>query len=189
MSSLRLFAGLPPESGIKAEIARFQELVSRSVAAPLRYIESEHLHMTVVFFGNVDEQRLPELDGILREGVALSVEPVGVPSGAGCFPSCRRARGIKLDFDEPGGTMTALNGLLVALFEKRGFMVDARGLSPHLTLARVRGGRTIRIAELPAVPKSLIRPWRFPELILYRSEPGSGGARYFPEGRYRFTTY
>ena len=73
------------------------------------------------------------------------------------------------------------------MLAKRGFIFDERGLSPHLTLARVRGGRAVRMEELPALPKSVIRPWRFGELVLYRSKSGSGGSRYFPEGRYRLT--
>jgi 2'-5' RNA ligase len=187
MSTLRLFAGLPPEKGLEAEIAGVQKLISRSAATPLRYIESEDLHMTVVFFGSVDEKRLPLLDDILREGASLSIEPVGIPSGLGCFPAQGRARGIWLGFDDPGGTLTALHGLLVAMLAKRGFIFNERVWRPHLTLARVRGRQAVRMGELPAVPKSLLSIWRFGELVLYRSESGSGGARYFPEGRYRFT--
>lgn len=51
----RLFLAIPISETIKAEIATFQS----SIDTPVNWIQESKLHITVHFFGNIDENCLP----------------------------------------------------------------------------------------------------------------------------------
>lgn len=97
-----------------------------------RYTQAENLHLTIVFLGETDPARLPQV----RE----AMDCTGVPPFVlhiGGFGYFRRSGG---DIFWAGVERSdALTGLYLRLYEeleKRGFPLEKRSFRPHLTLVR-----------------------------------------------------
>ena len=107
--------------------------------AYLKCVERENIHVTVRFLGDVREGLVGELQRLIS-GVGFTPFRVEL-SGLGAFPNLRRPRvvwtGISDGVEELIGIFRRLEPKLVGL----GFKPEARGFSPHITLARVRSGR------------------------------------------------
>jgi 2'-5' RNA ligase len=77
------------------------------------------------------------------------------------------------DLDAPDELLALHADLVVAL--RAWHEPEARRLRPHVTLARVRRGARLRKTAVAAPPGLTFAA---PALVLYRSHPGGGGARY-----------
>ena len=135
--SFRAFiaADLPPIPSLHALVRDLRE-----ASRDLKVVSPDHLHLTLKFLGDTEEGLVPEIVSAIREAAA------GVPPfvirvrGTGAFPNLARPRvlWVGIEGGEPLGRMArTLNEGLANL----GFEREARGWSPHVTLARVRGGR------------------------------------------------
>ena len=197
---LRLFIAFPLPLELADEIGLLQRSLLRRVGSSeggtesgtdtgsrLRSIGRDNLHLTSHFLGQLDPSRIAVLASLLTAATAIAA-PVGLPVSVGAFPSLSRARGVTLDLEDPDGTLGLIHRELGTLLTGAGFTVERRGYRPHITLARVRGRTPLKLEAVPAVPERMRRRVRFEELVLFRSELGSAGARYYSEGRYPFTT-
>jgi 2'-5' RNA ligase len=68
---------------------------------------------------------------------------------------------------EPPAALLALQGTLGRRLRERGFVLEERAFTPHLTLAR----KTCRSMPLAA---TAVIAWRVDAFTLVRTEPGSG---------------
>ena len=118
----------------------------REASRDLRVVAADHLHLTLQFLGDTEEGLVPEIASVMREACA-GVPPFTIRvQGTGAFPNLARPRVLWVGIvgGEPLGLMARrLGDGLAAL----GFERDARGWSPHVTLARVRGGRDLDRAK------------------------------------------
>lgn len=128
-------ADLPPLPRIEA-LARDLREASRD----LKVVSTEHLHLTLKFLGDTEEGLVPEIVSAMREAAAgVAPFPIEV-RGTGAFPNLSRPSvlWVGLRGAEPLARMAKiLDQHLAAL----GFEPERRPWSPHVTLARVRGGR------------------------------------------------
>jgi len=187
---LRLFTALVPNPELLQGIISLQKACRRSGMENLRYIEAENLHVTVNFLGDTDPVELPGLHEILAGGVSSLRAPAFRAGALGLFPSPRRARSINLLLEDPEGSMDAMFRHLDGLLRAAGFPGEERRFRPHISFGRFRArrGELIEADTLPALPSGMRGIFRCSELVLFRSELGPGGARYYPEGRYPFGT-
>lgn len=177
---MRLFVALPLPEAVKALLAAEQRrLAAHPGLAGMRWSTPEQQHLTLVFLGEVDEARLPELARALAAASRRQPLLALATAGLGAFPSARRASVLWCGV---AGDTEALAGLHDRLTQQlRGFYrPEARGFKPHLTLARLRGGAQAEaaaaaLAQLPAAP--VVR-WVAREVDLYRSQLSREGARY-----------
>jgi 2'-5' RNA ligase len=138
----------------------------------------DNLHVTVKFLGGVDEARLPEVRAALARAATVAAFEATV-RGLGAFPSAARAR--VLWAGAPGSPAFVrlaedVDRALAAL----GFVPEARGFTPHVTLGRVREpGRNPALAEaLAAASTHEFGTLRVDRLSLMRSDLSPRGARY-----------
>jgi 2'-5' RNA ligase len=110
-----------------------------STGGDLKLVEVENIHLTLKFLGDVDESKLEDVKSIVSSIIfprfLMEIDGVGV------FPNIRRPRTIWAAIT--GGVQelsTIFNGLEAGLMDL-GFRREGRIFSPHITLARVRGGR------------------------------------------------
>ncbi len=171
---MRLFVALPvPVDVARACADRLGSLTERHPGA--RWIPAEHLHLTLVFLGEVPVERVTGIIAILDE-VAAEYSPFEVGLAAGAGRARRDGNGVAwLSVGRGGLEATALaNTLHVRLA-----VGDARppaGDRPHVTVAR-RASRGL-IDELGRLPSGPAIAWRTDRLILFRSHLGPPGARY-----------
>ena len=110
-----------------------------STGGNLKLVEEENIHLTLKFLGDVDEVKL--------EAVKSLVSSTSFPQfhmeidGVGVFPNIRRPRTIWAAVTGGVQQLSEIFNSLESDLVDLGFRREGRGFSPHITLARVRGGR------------------------------------------------
>ena len=110
---------------------------SQTPSEALKWVETENLHLTLRFLGEITEETVGKVQSILPQAVAgqprftLSVE------GLGMYPNVGQPRVIWLGVKgaEP---MVALHGKLETVLARISIERENRPFNPHLTLARIR---------------------------------------------------
>lgn len=182
----RAFVALPCPGGLQTEIAAGSEKWRR-LDADVRWVEPANAHLTLRFLGRASRAALVSLDGRLR-GVAATFPPVTLaPGETGAFPGWRRPRVLWLGLED-GGALAPMAAEIEEAARAAGFPPETRAFRPHLTLGRVRSPR--------GVPRAVaaIQEWRpsssaetAGEIVLQRSDLGSGGSRYTALETYALT--
>lgn len=188
-SSLRLFCAieLPQELRARAaeHIARLREKMPRVRAG---WERAEKLHITLKFFGDVEESRTPALM-LAAERAASAVAPFTLTvADAGAFPLHGQPRVLWLGLRDSSGALARLQNHLEDECAAAGFKREERPFHPHITIARLRqpaGARQLAALHLelgfPAMEMTVN------ELVLMRSELGPNGSRYTVLTLYKLT--
>jgi RNA 2',3'-cyclic 3'-phosphodiesterase len=133
---MRIFIALDIEDGIREHIARFLEGVS-GFAPEARWVRPESLHITLKFIGERSEAAVEEirqgLGGIRAGGVELQFR------GYGFFPSAKAPRVFWIGI-EAGPSLASLAAMIDERMAALGVPKEEHAFSPHLTLARGKGG-------------------------------------------------
>jgi 2'-5' RNA ligase len=127
-----------------------------------RVIPREKIHLTLAFLGEVAPNRADDLvqaaDAVREAPFDLVLDRIG---------GFRRARVAWVGATNPPPGLIGVEATLRAGLRARGFDLEERPYTPHVTLVR-KVDRT-----LPAEPIEPIA-WRVEEIALVRSELGSG---------------
>lgn len=183
---MRLFAALlPPPEAVRPLAAAVDTLRTLPGADALRWTDRGGWHITLAFYGEVDDDAVPRLTGRLTEAAART-EPFAVAlHSAGTFGRDRvlwaRVRGDR-------EALRKLSGRCVDAGLRAGATRELDGplaFTPHLTLARGTG--TVGLHPyLAALHGYDIVPWVATRVALVRSDlPGTGHGT--PGGRPRYT--
>lgn len=180
---MRLFAGIPVPEPARSELATIlTDLKGRSW--PVRWVRSEGLHLTLKFFGTVDDRTAERLVPALAPA-AEGIGPIPLSTtGLGSFPGGHRARVIWMGLDSPG-TLELLQDGVERACVPLGFDVEGRPFRPHITLGRVEDGKTLPAGALAGIDHPAEIPFLADRLVLFQSQPGRGGSVYTP--RHTFT--
>jgi len=164
---MRLFAAVLPPEDVTAELAVVvDELRGLPGADALRWTGRPGWHFTLAFYGEVDEDVVPELSARLGR-VARRSEPFGLAvRGGGEFGEGRALwAGVEGDV----GALRVLAGRCEATM-----VGEHRRYRAHLTVARSREAVDVR-AYLDRLDEFAGRAWTVGEVALVRSNlPGSG---------------
>jgi len=120
------------------------------------------------------------------EMVAQQAQPFSYRlSHLGTFGSPRYPRVIWMGVEEPSGSLVSIHRMLNQQLLQRGFEVDTRPFSPHLTLARLKSPLLSQEQQqlqslLVGKPHSLVPADSYTahHLDVMKSEPLQTGARY-----------
>lgn len=172
----RLFIALPLPTDLAASVERWR---SGRLGDRWQPVAVQNLHLTLAFLGSAEPKRF----GPVADAVRDSRPPHTVEVSLG--PACvelppRRPRALAIEASSPAATELA--GRLSAALAAAGIELERRPFRPHVTIARGRRDDAEREStELASLPAHLgtSRPW--PELVLFRSEPGPDGPSYLPE--------
>ncbi len=103
-----------------------------------KWVDPAGIHLTLAFLGELSDEQLA---GAIQaaEIAASDVPPFRYRlSHPGIFGSPRQPRVLWIGINEPSGRLLRLHRILNRELEQRGFEIDARPFSPHLTLARIK---------------------------------------------------
>jgi len=182
---MRLFVGVELPGTIRHEVdaavGRIRSQLGR--AAPgldARWVESDKLHVTVWFLGEVSEDRLSTVTDALSVPFRTAAFSLRV-AGFGAFPPSGPVRVIWMGIPEGGRELRAVNAETTERLVPLGFAAERKLYTAHLTVARVRDprsarGRALRDA-LNADPTD-ITPFRVTSVILFRSRLSPKGSQY-----------
>jgi 2'-5' RNA ligase len=140
MSKIRSFLAIELPSAIAKGIERVQRDLRQS-HADVRWVEPSRIHLTLKFFGDIDEEAC---DGIMDAvGKAVSdVKPFALSiKGLGAFPRWNNPRVVWLGVEDGAGVLKPLQGAIEEYLGEIGYPVEERKFKPHLTVGRVRSGK------------------------------------------------
>src|SRR5581483_2567887 len=178
-------------------LQRHLEEVTRQVARALpgvRWLDPAGIHLTLAFLGELNDEQLSEAMNAsataARQVRAFSYRL----SRLGIFGSPRQPRIIWMGIEEPSGSLIRLHRLLNQELEQRGFEIDKRPFSPHLTLARVKSPLTpAEQQELQRLladdQRDIASPTDYPASLIHvmKSELSRSGAHYTSLREYKLT--
>lgn len=177
---MRLFVALVPPDEAVEHLDAFLEV--RRAAAPYRWATAEQLHVTLAFYGDVEERRLDELAERLGRAAARRTAFETAIAGGGAFPHVGRARVLwaGLDLDDTGRTeLDRLATGCRAAASRAGIAVDGQRFRPHVTLARL--GHPAEVSDWARLLDAYAGPrWVADRITLVASYLGEG-----PRGRPR----
>ncbi|MFF7330990.1 RNA 2',3'-cyclic phosphodiesterase [Streptomyces sp. NPDC008150] len=184
---MRLFAALLPPPGASRPLAAAVDgLRALPGAEELRWTDRGGWHITLAFYGEVDDDAVPRLTGQLTEAAART-EPFAVALHSGGTFGRDRVLWARVRGDREA--LRKLSGRCVDAGLRAGATREPDGLlpfTPHLTLARGTG--TVGLHPyLSALHGYDVVPWVATRVALVRSDlplPGRGT----PGGRPRYTT-
>lgn len=166
----RIFFGLELPSEIKERLLKVRAKVPGA-----KWQSAEQLHITLLFLGRVEENRLEAV-----VGSACDIRPTAFElevSGLGCFGQSRRPRNLWAGV-QPEAPVAAIHEALGQQMENLGFEAERRSFLPHITLARFKrqpGSVEGLLAEQGA---SVFGQFEVTEFALFDSRPGPAGSVY-----------
>jgi 2'-5' RNA ligase len=141
MARVRTFIGIDPGKAIRDRLVALQETLARS-GCEVKWVETDNLHLTLLFLGEVDMLEVPPLCQAVAESVAqqpaftMSLETVG------CFPNARRPRILWVGVGAGVQEVVALHDALEPpLLDLGCYRREERQYTPHITLGRVKSDR------------------------------------------------
>lgn len=185
---MRLFVAVELSESLRRAAAdaagRIRRQAGRAIEA--RWVDPEHMHVTVRFIGQVDDDRVPELVKVVAE--PLSVPPFEIALGrCGVFPPRGGLRVIWIGLTSGLQSLTAMHDEFNQRLAPLGFAPETRPYSAHLTLARVKEGRNPERRDAPAALRTAIEAvdvglaqCRVERATIFRSHVRSTGSWYEP---------
>jgi len=112
----------------------------KNAQADLKLVEPENIHITLKFLGDTDEEKIDEIEEIIKNSVkdidAFSIKL----KGSGVFPNKNYMKVLWIGLENAEKIIEIAEKMDKQL-EILGFAPEKRGFSAHLTIARVRSSR------------------------------------------------
>ncbi|MGH3097679.1 MAG: RNA 2',3'-cyclic phosphodiesterase [Streptosporangiales bacterium] len=168
---MRLFAALAPPDEVLAEVVERVAPI-RARQPELRWAPAERMHLTLAFYGEVDEDPTHRLRGRLAR-VAGRYGPLTLHfGGAGAFPRRTRARVLWVGVDGDREQLCRLADSANAAGRRVGIGSEDRRYRPHVTIARAQVPRDVT-GPVEELDTFVSISWTATELVLVHSIPGA----------------
>ena len=134
--SLRLFVAIELPGEVREALGRLQHELQRRGLEKLRWVRPEGIHLTLKFLGEPSVEKVPAVEEALRDAVKgtgaheLALGKLGTFGGS-------RPRVVWVDLTGDLDAVRDLQERTEMALSSLGFEREARGWSPHVTLARV----------------------------------------------------
>lgn len=180
---LRLFVGITAPHEWKSALAEFRKKVQPRFSDSFgKWTAESNLHLTLRFFGSVEESQLASISNAL-EKVAAETHAFSLSPGLlGCFPNASRPRIVWLGLNGQTEILINLQSRLRGATAVFGQPPEDRPFHPHLTLARAneprRSDRDLLAELIRKGPPIEAARWHVTELELIRSELKPTGSVY-----------
>lgn len=166
----RLFFALWPDDGVRGALARTASALKRECGG--RAVPAGNIHLTLVFLGNVETARVPEVcacaSGVVTPVFGMTID---------VLEYWRRNRIVCAAPRDCPDSLRALVVRLERALMAGGLRFDARPYVPHITLLR-EALRAPVVATLPEVA------WQARDFVLVQSARRDGGSVYEVIGRW-----
>ena len=171
-------------AGIAALLRNF-----RKTGSGIKWVDPGLLHITLFFFGEVDENLLQRLEAVTEDTVQKTARFTIKAGGLGGFPRLESPRvvwaGISNETGELKDIYRGIRERVAA--EKLPVKTDARQYTPHITIGRVKSRPDQRLLEsIDAQKDTQFGTFEAEEVVLYRSVLSRGGPDYTVLKKFRF---
>jgi RNA 2',3'-cyclic 3'-phosphodiesterase len=178
---MRLFVAVDPGPSVAAELDRASTDL-RAHSPNSKWVAAENCHITLVFLGQIDDEKLPDVARAVEEATRGHAPLTLRFKGGGGFGGSRKPRvlwvGVEGDVDALAAIQKDVEAALV--LAPLGVKPEDRAFKPHITLARARnqGGDAGLLASAEAIRERDFGEARIQEIIVYKSDLSPKGPRY-----------
>ncbi len=176
----RTFIAVPVPENLGAKLTRLQSLLAPEVSE-VRWVSTPPFHLTLAFLGDVDETDLNDVCRAVAEATK-SLDPFDLRiEGIGAFPDLQRPRALWTGLVGPGlEPLAVLRASIAGAVTRLNYPPDKQ-FHPHVTLGRLKPGRTA-VRDLTPLVKHY-RTWsagsfRLTEAVTYASTLTQDGPVY-----------
>jgi RNA 2',3'-cyclic 3'-phosphodiesterase len=139
---MRLFVAIELDQAARDAIAKEQNRVKKALGghgdeSTVRWVRPEHIHLTLVFLGDVSEDRGQAVVEVMREPFRCDRFAV-VFGGIGVFPRHGSPRVLWLGLKQGASEVVTLQHEVSGRLANLGIALEDRAFHPHLTLGRWR---------------------------------------------------
>jgi RNA 2',3'-cyclic 3'-phosphodiesterase len=190
---LRLFVGITVPAEWKTALTEFRKKFQPRFSDSFgKWTAESNLHLTLRFFGSVEESEVVAIGEGLQKVAAETNRFTVTPGSLGCFPNASRPRILWVGLTGATEALIALESRVRAATAKFGQPPEDRPFHPHLTLVRTneprRSDREILAKLIREGSPIDAAPWQITELELIRSELKPSGSIYTKLAGYEFAT-
>lgn len=137
---IRSFLAIELPEPILRKIGEVQGDLS-ATHAEVRWTNPEKIHLTLKFFGNIEESRIDPIFKSIEEPIRITLPFSLKVRGVGAFPHLKNPRVIWVGLVDEREILTPLQRQIEICFEKIGIQAEDRPFHPHLTLGRMKSSR------------------------------------------------
>jgi 2'-5' RNA ligase len=172
---------LPP-SVLEALGQVSSQLQEKLPDTPVRWVNSQKMHLTLKFLGDISKKNIGMVEKILHsEASKRQAMEIGI-GGIGAFPKMRHPRVIWIGIEAPAELFDLRRGIEDGV-ARMGYNYDKYDFTPHLTLGRISrkaSARDVRTVGnvLHEFQVGFIGVARIGAVHLYRSDLHPDGAKY-----------
>ena len=166
----RLFFGLEIPAQIKARL-----LKARAEVPGAKWQSAEQIHITLLFLGDVEEERLSAVCEAARH-IPLAAFELNV-AGLGCFGQPCAPRNLWAGV-QPAAPVASLHSAIKGQMENLGLTTESRAFRPHITLARFKRQPGSVQSLLAEYGETAFGSFQVDQFVLFESEQRSGGSVY-----------
>jgi 2'-5' RNA ligase len=156
----------------------------RSTHADVRWVNPEKIHLTIKFFGSVEESRIDSIFKSIEEPIR-DTSPFSIKvRGIGAFPNLRNPRVIWMGLADGREVLISLQKQIEAQLEKIGFEPEDRPFHPHLTLGRMKSSRRKEelAGKMERHKEEEFGDLKVERVVLFKSDLRPSGPIYTPLG-------
>jgi 2'-5' RNA ligase len=180
---MRTFLALELPDSVKTHLSATIDVLSRRISG-VRWVKPNALHITLKFFGEVEESKAEEILLALN-GIGDCYTPMPVKlKEIDAFPNRRRPKVLVASIYEEVDNIKTIFHDIENRLEPVGIEKEKRDFVPHITLGRVREALPVLKQHMAPLDETL---FYIDNLVLYSSTLTREGAIHDPRGEIRFT--
>ena len=132
---IRAFIAINIDPRVIREISAAIVQLRRAIPE-VRWVAPDKIHLTIKFLGDIEASRVDPIANALARALQLFPRFIINAKGLGVFPALRRPRVLWVGLE--GSQLMKLAAKVEAALEPLGYLPEARGFQPHLTIGRWR---------------------------------------------------
>ncbi len=178
---IRSFLAIALPENIHRRIEEVQRDL-KSSHADVRWVSPGKIHLTLKFFGNIDEAAIEPIVKAV-EGAARAVSPFPLKvKGIGAFPNWKNPRVVWVGLIDGEDILILFQKQAETELQKVGFEPEGRAFQPHLTLGRVNSGRgkEALIRAMEGHREEEFGEFEVSKIVLFKSDLKPTGPIYTP---------
>jgi 2'-5' RNA ligase len=141
MKRLRTFIAVDLGKPIRERLVSLQERLA-GTGAPVKWVETPNLHVTLLFLGEVDQRDVPAVCQAAADVCTGQAPFTLAVEGVSCFGDPRRPRTLWVGVESGAAELCALHDALEPpLLDLGCYRREERRYTPHITIGRVKNDR------------------------------------------------
>ena len=154
----------------------------KSTHAEVGWRNPEKIHLTLKFFGDIEESRIDPIFKSIEEPVRNTLPFSLKVRGVGAFPNLKNPRVIWIGLVDEREALTSLQKQIEAHLEKIGFQPEDRPFRPHLTLGRMKSsrGKVELVGRMERYREEEFGDFQVERVVLFKSDLRPSGPIHTP---------